>query len=375
MAFHLGCLRALHDRGILAKVRVISTVSGGSVIGASYAYGQRDFASFDKDMVRLLTRSIQRFIIREALFSAELPKILLTLILSGSASLVLSIAILLLAWLRGLLGIPTLPIERLLAKASRSFPIWGSLTTSFERALVRQLFGRRTLDDVAKVGVEVVINACDLRTGTAFRFGSKSSGGWRYGRITGQTPTVAKAVAASAAFPILLPPLVETFDFEKRGARRRETVILSDGGVFDNLGVSVLEPHRGEESMHAFPVTHMISLNAGPGQFDDEARPFWWVGRVTRSFDTVYRKAQDSVYSRLHRHVEVGELAGFGMVYLGQQDNRLPYVPPDLVPRDTVRGYPTDFAPISPDNLDLLTRRGEQLTSVIVDRYLPTLGI
>jgi NTE family protein len=34
MAFHLGCLRALHDLGILDRVRVLLTVSGGSVIGA-----------------------------------------------------------------------------------------------------------------------------------------------------------------------------------------------------------------------------------------------------------------------------------------------------------------------------------------------------
>jgi predicted acylesterase/phospholipase RssA len=36
IAFHLGCLRALHDRGVLDKVRVISSVSGGSVIAAAY---------------------------------------------------------------------------------------------------------------------------------------------------------------------------------------------------------------------------------------------------------------------------------------------------------------------------------------------------
>ena len=33
-AFHLGCLRALHDLGVLNQVKILSTVSGGSVIGA-----------------------------------------------------------------------------------------------------------------------------------------------------------------------------------------------------------------------------------------------------------------------------------------------------------------------------------------------------
>jgi hypothetical protein len=95
--------------------------------------------------------------------------------------------------------------------------------------------------------------------------------------------------------------------------------------------------------------------------------------RVAKSFEAVHRKSQDHVYSRLHRQVETGELDGFGMVYLGQQDHRLPYRPIDLVGRDEVRNYPTDFASISAKDLDLLTKRGEQLAHIILDRYLPHL--
>jgi hypothetical protein len=38
IAFHRGCLRALHDRGVLDRVQVISGVSGGSVLTALWAY-------------------------------------------------------------------------------------------------------------------------------------------------------------------------------------------------------------------------------------------------------------------------------------------------------------------------------------------------
>jgi len=101
---------------------------------------------------------------------------------------------------------------------------------------------------------------------------------------------------------------------------------------------------------------------------------FWWVGRVAQSFSAVHRKVQDATYQRLHRFVENGELVAFGMIYLGQLDNRLPWSPPDLVRREQVSEYPTDFAPISPDNIELLTTRGEQLTHIIIDRYLSGLG-
>jgi NTE family protein len=95
--------------------------------------------------------------------------------------------------------------------------------------------------------------------------------------------------------------------------------------------------------------------------------------RIVKSFETVHRKSQDHVYSRLHRHVESGELSGFGMVYLGQQDHRLPHPPADLVSRDDVHQYPTDSSPMSARDLELLTKRGEQLTHIIVDRYMPHL--
>jgi NTE family protein len=57
------------------------------------------------------------------------------------------------------------------------------------------------------------------------------------------------------------------------------------------------------------------------------------------------------------------------MVYLGQDDNRLPVKPPDLVARSAVRNYPTDFSPMSDKNIELLTTRGEQLTRLLLDHY------
>lgn len=370
MAFHLGCLRALQDRGILDKVRVVSTVSGGSVVGAMWAYGDVTFEEFDARMVAILRRGLQREIARQVFCSWEGAKILATLLISGTLSLLIAITLLVLSWTRRWLGARTGTLESALATLSRCLPIWGSLTTAFEAALARTLFGDCRMDQVARPDLVTIVNACDLRTGTAFRFGSERSGGWRYGDIVGEAPFVAKAVAASAAFPILLPPLVEKFEFERKGHVRADTVTLTDGGVFDNLGVAVLEPGRAADYAFHYPVSHIISLNAGAGQFESEDRHFWWLGRVARSFGAVHRKAQDSVYQRLHKYVETGELQGFGMIYLGQQDRRLPWLPPDLVRREAVKDYPTDFAPMLERDVQLLTSRGEQLTHLIVDRYL-----
>lgn len=374
MAFHLGCMRALHDRSLLERVAVLSTVSGGSVIGACWAYWDCDFAEFDRRMTSLLRKGIQRSILWSALFSIETFKIIPTIVLTAIPSALIGVVRMVLHILRLTLRLPTAFAENWLAGLSRSLPIWGSLSTAFERVLRRKLFGKTKLCDIKRQGLEVVINACDLRTETAFRFGSSISGGWRYGRIRDNNIAVAKAVASSAAFPLLLPPFVERFEFECQGQVYSDRVVLTDGGVFDNLGVSVLEPGRDAAvSVNTYLISHIISANAGAGQASGDGSPFWWIDRVTQSFETVHRKVQDAAYARLHRHVESGALRGFGMIYLGQMDSRLANRPDDLVSRESVYKYPTDFASMTQKNLDALARRGEQLTHAIVDRYLPDL--
>jgi NTE family protein len=375
MAFHLGCLRALNDRGLLARIAVLSTVSGGSVIGACWAYWDCDFVEFDRRISKMLRQGIQRSILRSTFFSVEAFKILATILFTALPAVLLGLLRLICRVSRVLLWLPTKGLETWLAGFSGTLPIWGSLSTAFEHALRRKAFGMAGVGDVKRQNLEMVINACDLRTQTAFRFGSHNSGGWRYGRIKSNQISVAKAVAASAAFPLLLPPLVETFEFERAGGQlRRERVVLTDGGVFENLGVGVLEPDRSPAfSVNTFAVSHIISANAGVGQEAGESSPFWWIPRVIQSFNTVHRKVQDATYGRLHRYVASGALRGFGMIYLGQMDERLPNRPADLVPRESVFRYPTDFAAMSQRNLNTLARRGEQLTHAIVDRYLSDL--
>lgn len=373
MAFHLGCLRALQDRKILSKISVISTVSGGSVIGAYWAYTSQKFEDFDQQMVALLKRGMQRDIILRVFFSTDTPKIIGTLLITGTLTFLLKILFFIISRTRYFLGVPTLMVEKSILSIIKSLPIWGNFTTAFQSVLDRKLFRGKTIIQVAKPDIAVIINACDLKTGTAFRFGSEKSGGWRYGSIVGPATLVAKAVAASAAFPIFLPPLVEKFEFQKNDNRYDATVSLTDGGVYDNLGVAAIEPGKSNDSIYNYNLSHIISLNAGAGQFDDNDTHYLWRARVYRSFDAVHRKAQDAIYQRLHKYLQTGELKGFGLIYLGQQDKRLPYMPPDLVLSDKVKTYPTNFSPMTTKNIDLISKRGEQLTHLILDRYLKDL--
>jgi predicted acylesterase/phospholipase RssA/molybdopterin/thiamine biosynthesis adenylyltransferase len=340
IAFHLGCLRNLHDRGVLDRVRVISGVSGGSVMTALWAYADDDFDAFDDRVQELLRRGLARGVARRALLSPRAPQALVSS----------------------------------LAAATRMGPRRVSRTDVLRDVLAERVCGDLRMGDARRGNIDVVINACDLRTGSAFRFGSVESGTWRYGTITGNEVDVATAVAASAAYPVLLPALDRSWEFERRdGAREVRRVVLTDGGVFDNLGTSCLEPGRSASfSTNVHAVDYVIACDAGQGLFGART-PAMWPSRMKRSFETSFRKVQDGARGRLHQALDAGELRGFLLPYLGQQDSSLVDPPADLVPREAVMDYPTNFSAMSADDLARLAKRGEQLTRVAIDTYLPEL--
>jgi len=357
IAFHLGCLRALHDRGALDRIRVVSGVSGGAIAAAAYAYGTGAFAEFEDEIETLLRRGLSREVARRAFLGPRLAS-------SAAAAQIVS----------GAMALGVAARSRLGNGARRHAPArrWATRTDALEATLESRLFDRLTLDAPRREGLDVVLTASDLRSGSAVRFGSRESGIWRpgLGRFVDPMP-IATAAAASAAYPLFLPSIDREFEFEGRGEeRRRARVVLSDGGLFDNLGTSCLEPGRSPKySYNVFDVDYIVACDAGRGLLDD-AFPVTALGRLARSFGLTHRKLQDGARARLHQLSAAGRLAGFAMPYLGQQDRALPYRSPDLVSREEVVGYPTNFSPMSQANIDQLARRGEQLTHIVIEHWI-----
>ena len=364
IAFHLGCLRALHDLGLLRQLQVISSVSGGSVIAAMYAYWNDSFLEFDARIVDLLRRGLQGDIVRAASRPNSIGKAVWSFVMTGGV-----------ACLRMVLRlIPSLPISKRFGRSKPPPFRRFSWSEGFHDAM-EQLFEDKLLSEVARDSLDIVVNATELRTGSAFRFGSRQSGCWRFGTIDFKDALVADAVASSAAYPLFLPALDRTYRFTKKGVTSSPTrVLLTDGGVFENLGVSPMEPGRETSiSTNVFNPSFIISCDASTGLFDDDCYPIWWFGHMYRSFETIFRKVQDATRNRLHRLVEAGEISGFVLSYLGQDDDRLPWLPPELPTRREVCKYPTNFSPMDIDDIDRLALRGELLTRFLIAYYLPEL--
>ena len=217
IAFHLGCMRALHDRSVLDRVDVISGVSGGSVLAAMYAYTTDDFDQFHETVQEVLRKGIQGKIVRRLMLSPRILQILGTWLVAGTLAASTSLIRITALFFLGLTGLgqsaPATRIRRMQAPLRR----WVSRVHGLEDALLHDVISDVSMSDPRRDGVNVVINATELRTGSAFRFGSRESGTWRFGRIPDNNASVAHAVAASAAYPVALPAFEETMQLEKNG--------------------------------------------------------------------------------------------------------------------------------------------------------------
>src|SRR5437868_2243799 len=204
MVFHLGALIRLNEIGLLAKLNRISSVSGGSITAVQLG---------------LKWRSLN--------FQGGVAKNLRELVID--------------------------PIRTLAGRTIDTGSIIGgilipgiSISDNIVRAYKKFLFGDATLQDLPAdtEGPRFVINATNVQSGALWRFSRPFMADYRVGRILNPRTPLAVAVAASSAFPPVLSPRVmnvsET-DFVQDDSPLRippytTTVVLSDGGVYDNLG-------------------------------------------------------------------------------------------------------------------------------------------
>lgn len=208
MLFHAGALWRLNDAGLLPRLDRVSSVSGGSitagVLGLAWPKLEFDSAGvargFEREVIGPLRRLAgEKIDIRAALcrvFGSDKP-------------------------------------ARYVARAYGKF-----------------LFGRHTLqdlpDDSRKQGPRFVINASNLQSGALWRFSKPYAADYRVGTIRNPRIRLAIAVAASAALPPFLSPLVlrcspsrysNNVYADLQYAPYTTNVVLTDGSVYDSLAI------------------------------------------------------------------------------------------------------------------------------------------
>ena len=206
MLFHLGALWRLNQLGYLGKLDRVSSVSGGSIAAGVLA---KHWASLQFDE------------------NGHAPNFQSTV---GA----------------DIHGLASRTVD---APAILGGLFWfGSIGNRVAGAYRRHLFGSLKLSDLPD-HPRFVFNATNLQTGSLWRFEKPYMADYRVGQVLKPEVELATAVAASSAFPPFLSPVKLKIDegamvpfpdkpppvLHKEPYTR--TAVLSDGGVYDNLGL------------------------------------------------------------------------------------------------------------------------------------------
>jgi NTE family protein len=210
--FHLGALRRLNETGVLAKLDTISSVSGGSIMAAFLATGARwPLSAHEPIPADVWERDIAQPVRRFTARNVRTPAILRRLLAPWDSS----------AGVRGLIK-----------GYAAALPPGATLASLPERP-------------------RFVFCATDLCFGVNFVFERARVGDYRLGYTSPPADWhLARAVAASSCFPPIFNPLpvgipVDAFKSRRWGSLTAPDVRLSDGGLYDNLGLEpVWKSHR-----------------------------------------------------------------------------------------------------------------------------------
>ncbi|MFT5823996.1 MAG: NTE family protein [Crocinitomix sp.] len=232
--YHIGTFRALEKMGVLDKVNVISTNSGGSIAGACYSLNHTDFDKFENILINGVQKSVIGRLIRTPRFF--IPVLIMLGIIVFSIGLFFTSY----AWLNILIG-PAFIIAFLYAQYE-ILPI----SRIIEKIYDDIFYQKATLGDLSGK-FETVINSTNLDTGRIFHFSKDKMGDTKYtGKKAFESENqpsfpVSKAVMASSCVPFAFTPVkIQKKYFRKPEFYSQIKPRLVDGGVYDNQGIHKL---------------------------------------------------------------------------------------------------------------------------------------
>lgn len=288
MLFHVGVLWRLNDAGMLPTLERVSSVSGGSITAAALAL-HWDELDFGDDQVGrgYVDRVVQP--------------------------------------LRGLAG-TGVDVGSVLVGALNPF---RSASDKVAKAYRKHVFGDATLQDLPD-HPRFVINATNMESGVLMRFSKPYLADYRVGRVLAPTVPLATAVAASSAFPPFLSPCtVDLSDQEwvtdrgndLAGDDYRGEIRLSDGGVYDNLGLET-----------AWKTYDTILVSDAGGRMRPEPDPHAdWPRHVLRVLQVIDNQVRSLRKRQVVEAFRRGDRKG---VYVGIRSDPQDYQVTDRIPVD-----------------------------------------
>jgi NTE family protein len=331
MLFHLGTLWRLNELGYLPKLDRVSSVSGGSITAGVLAKRWHEL-SFDAGGVA------SNF---DETVAADLLE------LAGK----------------------TIDVWAVLAGLLSFRSIAGRVAAAYRR----QLFGAVSLQSLPE-HPRFVINATNLQSGALWRFSKARMADYRVGQVLAPEVELAVAVAASSAFPPFLSPLRlkldpgEVVGFPGAPAPPLQhppyttKVVLSDGGVYDNLGL---------QQAAGFPV---VLVSDGGGKLADDSRPpGFWPLQLLRVLGVIDNQVRAQRTERLIAEYTqaVGPLGGaYWGIRTAIADYNLPSLPAPPERTRELAATPTRLARLSPERRQRLVNWGYAVCDAAMRAYV-----
>lgn len=247
MLFHAGVLWQLNEIGWLPKLNRISSVSGGSITSGVLAMNWRNL-NFQKGIATNFTDEIIKPIRKLANRTIDFSSVFIGTMWFGT--------------------------------------IGDKLADAYREHLFDSTTLQDIVDEVPGVSPRFIFNATNVQSGVLWRFMKPYMRDYRVGEIKNPTIDLAVAVAASSAFPPILSPVELDLDPEDftagsgtdlQAEEFRTQVVLTDGGVYDNLGLET-----------AWKRYKTILVSDAGGGFAAEADPHRdWARHTTRVLFTI----------------------------------------------------------------------------------------
>lgn len=254
-AYHIGTLRALYKLGILEKIDVISSISGGSITAAYYALHKADFEKFETSLISKLQSGVLWgtvvCLVIEAVGMLGLHAWLLSIIMDATCICV--------CWKVMLSIILCLICIALIVVLLHKIVPTSILIEKLYRC---KFFGNSKLADLPDKPL-LAINATDVEQNQHFTFSQlKVASGKKYPKTYfkhRQIP-VSLAVMASSAYPMFSPVRIPK---EYLTDENSLSPILVDGGIYDNHGA-----HKLGEEKSAYRADFIIVSDAGKDEMN-----------------------------------------------------------------------------------------------------------
>jgi predicted acylesterase/phospholipase RssA len=326
--FHAGVIKLLRSAELLRNVTHICAVSGGSILAAhlvtnweKYNGTDKEYSEMEAELLKLGGRDLRGRVIRRWI----------------------------LAWI-------IFPAQ-LFSRFRRSRLLEREYASLYGHTVLNQLAGERGVSRP-----ELHIMATSFATGQLYSF--SHAGLWAG---TSKAPTLhaadslplARAVAASSSFPPLFPPVVLTSEtLGTRDSKLPFKEYLTDGGVFDNLGIEKIS--RLQASGEA--AFDQLLLSDASAQLDwDTTTHSWWLGpRTVRTTDILMQRVSDASLSNatLTKHGAVASHISIS------ESGANPIAGAKVLPADLqqrISMIRTDLDRFSPTEMELLVRHGYEV--------------